>query len=57
LSATSFFLEAFHAPKDGIALDLALVTRPPPGASPPRFAPPDDFASALTVDLGRRHFL
>jgi len=54
LSATSFFLEAFHAPKDGIGVDLALVTRPAPGASPPRFAPPDNFASGLIDELDSR---
>jgi hypothetical protein len=39
LSATSFLLEAFHAPGDGSAVDLALATRPVPGASPPAFRP------------------
>jgi hypothetical protein len=36
LCATSFLLEAFHTPKDGIQVDLALVKRSAPDASPPR---------------------
>jgi hypothetical protein len=51
VSATSFFLEAFHAPKDGIAVDLALVTRPAPGASPARFAPVVAFRRAVHARL------
>src|SRR5207249_1988344 len=43
LSATSFLLDAYHAPEDGTAVDLALATRPAPGASPPRFAAPGNF--------------
>src|SRR5438093_6503875 len=46
LSATSFLLEVFRAPEDGSAVDLALVTRSAPRASPPRFAPPDNFSLA-----------
>src|SRR6266542_3852929 len=49
LSPTSFLLEAFHAPEDGSAVALALATRPAPGASPPCFGPPDNFASGLTL--------
>src|SRR5439155_8860227 len=45
LSATSFLLDAYHAPEDGTAVDRALATRPAPGASPPRFAAPGNFAS------------
>src|SRR5437899_5540311 len=48
LSATNFLLDAYHAPEEGTAVDLALATRPAPGANPPRFAPLDKVPSRLT---------